>query len=171
MCIAGVDEGGVSPQDCDDQLYDLYDPKLICIRVTRFICAHFPVVTYRTRLICTHLVRDDLHDLVICTDMQRGDLYDSCIRTSPVWVYPCNPDQVYSKRRRQPVILMTRTRYHPRDRWYPDHEDLPITSFTVSSESGTQVCSYFTRGSWIAQMLIRPTCEPYSTCPCNIIWP
>ena len=77
MCIAGVDEGRVSPQDCDDQLCDLYDSKLICIRMTRFICAHFPVVTYRTRLICTHLVRDDLYDLVICTDMQRGDLYDS----------------------------------------------------------------------------------------------
>ena len=48
-----------------------------------------------------------------------------------------------------------------RDRWYPDHEDLPITSCTVSSESGTQLCSYFTRRSWIAQMLIRPTCEEF----------
>ena len=69
MCIAGVDEGRVSPQDYDDELYDLYDPKLICIRMTRFICAHFPVVTYRTRLICSHLMRYDLHDPVICTDM------------------------------------------------------------------------------------------------------
>ena len=69
MCIAGVDEGRVSPQDCDDQLYDLDDPKLICIRMIRFICTHFPVVTYRTRLICSHLVRDDLHDPVICIYM------------------------------------------------------------------------------------------------------
>ena len=42
---------------------------ILTIRMTRFICAHSPVVTCRTRLICTHLVRDDLYDPVICTDI------------------------------------------------------------------------------------------------------
>ena len=69
VCIAGVDAGRESPQDYHDQLYDLDDPKLIWIRMTRFICTHFPVVTYRTRLIGTHLVRDDLYDPMSCTDM------------------------------------------------------------------------------------------------------
>ena len=35
----------LSPQDYDDHLYDLHDPKLICIRMTRFICTRFPFVT------------------------------------------------------------------------------------------------------------------------------